>query len=220
MVWDGTGEKLYENGIDHVGLYLLNASTGLYDNGVPWNGVTGITESPTGAEPTALYADNIKYLNLMSAEDFGATVTAYTYPDEFAPCDGSAEPLEGLIVGQQSRTTFGLSYRTILGNDVLNDNFGYKLHLIYGCLASPSEKAYATVNESPSAIEFSWSISCTPVNVPNLKPTSRLVIDSTKVSAEGLAALEALLYGPTTGSTNPSLPLPEVVIATLSASSS
>lgn len=193
LVWDKTGERQYENGVDRGVLYLFK--NGAYGNGTVWNGLTAVNESPSGAEASALYADNIKYLNLMSAEEFGASIEAYMYPDEFAECDGSAEIATGVYAGQQKRCMFGFSYRTKLGNDVDGGDFGYKLHLLYGCLASPSEKGYATENDSPEAITLSWEISTTPVEVPGLKPTACVTIDSTKVDAEKLAALEAILYG-------------------------
>lgn len=210
LYWDQTGERFFETGVDKGVLYLPNMS-GDYTNGVAWNGLTSVTESPTGAEPTPMYADNIKYLNMYSAEEFGATIEAYTYPDEFAQFDGLATPTSGVTVGQQSRRKFGLSYRTRLGNDIDGDELGYKLHLIYGCQASPSEKAYNTVNDSPEAITFSWSIATTPVAVSGLKPTSILTIDSTKVDGPALSFLEEFLYG--TAGTDPSLPLPDFVIA-------
>lgn len=192
--WDNSGEKLYETGLDQGVLYPINAS-GKYTPGVPWNGLTSVSESPSGAEASPLYADNIKYLNLYSAEEFGATVEAYTYPDEFAVCDGTAELATGVKLGQQSRKVFGLSYRTLIGNDVDGQDHGYKLHLLYGCMASPSEKAYQTVNDSPEAITFSWELTTTPVNVTGFKPTASIVIDSTKADADKLAALEKILYG-------------------------
>lgn len=194
IVWDTTGDRLYETGVDHGVLYPV-ATGGTYPAGVAWNGLTAVTESPSGAEATALYADNIKYLNLFSAEEFGATIEAYTYPDEFAQCDGSAEIAGGVTIGQQDRKTFGLSYRTIVGNDVEGQNYGYKIHVIYGAMASPSEKAYATVNDSPEAITFSWEITTTPVNVTGFKPTASLTIDSAKADKEKLKALETILYG-------------------------
>lgn len=194
LAWDQTGERLYETGVKNGVLYPQGEG-GLYPNGVAWNGLTAVTESPSGAEASALYADDIKYLNLLSTEEFGATVEAYTYPDEFAQCDGSAEIAKGVYIGQQKRKQFGLSYRTTLGNDVDNNDHGYKLHLIYGALAAPSEKAYATINDSPEAITFSWEITTTPVNVDGFKPTASISIDSTKVNAEKLAKLEAILYG-------------------------
>lgn len=211
LTWDDTGKRLYETGVDRGVLYTLGASTNTYDSGVAWNGMTGVTESPSGAEATDLYADNIKYLSLRSAETFGATIEAYTYPDEFAECDGSAELVKGVVVGQQTRKTFGLCYRTVLGNDVNQNDHGYKLHLIYGCTASPSEKGYATINDSPEAIIFSWEITTTPVNVTGFKPTACITIDSTKADAECLAALEDVLYGTSEPDGNPRLPLPDEV---------
>jgi len=195
LIWDKATEHFYETGVDKGALYLMN-DAGTYDTGVVWNGLTAITEQPSGAEATAIYADNIKYLNLYSAEEFGATVEAYTYPDEFAECDGSVEVVTGAIIGQQPRKTFGLAYRTKLGNDAQGDQYGYKLHLIYGCKASPSERAYNTINDSPEAITFSWEVKTTPVNVTGQNPTSNIVIDSTKVnSPEKMAKLEAVLFG-------------------------
>jgi hypothetical protein len=210
ITWDGTGEKVYEAGVDHGVLYIPDTS-GVYEMGYAWNGLTTVTESPSGAEASAQYADNIKYLNLVSAETFGATIEAFTYPDEFGQCDGTAEPQPGVFVGQQARKSFGLSYRTIVGNDVLGQSYGYKLHLIYGCSAAPSEKAYGTINDSPEAITFSWELTTTPVNVTGLKPTASLIIDSTKVGSGGLAALEAALYGGV--GVDPRLPTPDEVIA-------
>lgn len=194
LVWDKTGEKYYETGTK-MGVVYPQAASGDYPKGVPWNGLTGVTESPSGAEETALYANDSKYLGLMSTEEFGATVTAYTYPDEFAECDGSASLAPGVTIGQQTRKAFGLSYRTIVGNDVDNNEHGYKLHLIYGAKAAPSEKAYSTVNDSPEAVEFSWELTTTPVNVNGYKPTANLTIDSTKVDAGKLKQLEDILYG-------------------------
>lgn len=220
LVWDKTGEHYYETGVKNGVLYPMSAS-GTYPKGVAWNGLTAITESPSGAEATALYADDIKYLNLMSNEEFGATVEAYTYPDEFAECDGSASLTEGVYIGQQARKTFGLCYRTTLGNDSKGNDYGYKLHIIYGAMASPSEKAYSTINDSPDAITFSWELSTTPVAVANFKPTASLTIDSTKVDPEKLASLEEILYGKdgtgednSVGAVDPRLPLPDE-IATL-----
>lgn len=210
LTWDDTGKRFYETGVDHGVLYLQNQQ-GAYNTGVSWNGLTTVTESPSGAEANPQYADNIKYLNLISAEEFGCTIEAFTYPDEFAQCDGTATPVAGVAVGQQTRKTFGLSYRTKLGNDIDGTDYGYKLHLVYGALAAPSEKAYATINDSPEAITFSWEVTTTPVDVPNLKPTATLTIDSTKVSSAQLAELEALLYG--TAGTDAQLPLPGDVIA-------
>lgn len=219
LVWDKTGERIYETGVKNGVLYIKGPD-GTYSNGVAWNGLTAVTESPSGAEPTPLYADDIKYLNLMSTEEFSATVEAYTYPDEFAECDGSASLTDGVTIGQQTRKQFGMCYKTTVGNDVSGNEYGYKLHMIYGCLAAPSEKAYATINDSPEAITFSWEVSTTPVNVNNNKPTSTLTIDSTKVDKSKLAALEEILYGKdpiTDGGSDgvdPRLPLPDE-IATL-----
>lgn len=198
LEWDKTGTHYFENGVDHGVLYPQTdgeASGGVvYGNGVAWNGLTSVTQSPEGAEPSAVYADNIKYLSLLSVEEFNATIEAYTYPDEFAACDGSASLGEGVTIDQQTRKTFCLSYRTKIGNDVNND-LGYKIHIIYGCLAAPSERAYETVNDSPEAMTLSWEISTTPVVVTGFKPTSHLVIDSTKVKPAALKAIEDALYG-------------------------
>lgn len=211
LVWDKTGERLYETGVKNGVLYIPTA--GVYSKGVAWNGLTAVTESPSGAEATALYADDIKYLSLMSTEEFGANIEAYTYPDEFAACDGSAELVDGVTIGQQKRSTFGLCYKTTIGNDTDGNDHGYKLHIIYGALASPSEKAYTTINDSPEAITFSWEITTTPVNVTGQKPTASLVIDSTKADSTKLAALEAILYGSDGSGTekNPRLPLPDEI---------
>lgn len=216
LTWDTTGERYYETGVKQGVLYPIQAD-GKYTKGVAWNGLTAVTESPSGAEATALYADDIKYLNLLSNEEFGATIEAYTYPDEFADCDGSAALATGVMIGQQKRKTFGLCYRTTLGNDVDGNDYGYKLHLIYGCLAAPSEKAYATINDSPEAITFSWEVSTTPVNVAGFKPTSQITIDSTKADETKLAALEDILYGKDGDtSTDPRLPLPDEVATLMS----
>lgn len=212
IVWDQTGERLYETGVKQGVLYVQD-SGGTYPKGVAWNGLTTVTESPSGAEATPLYADDIKYLNLMSTEELSGTIEAYTYPDEFAECDGSASIATGVYIGQQARKTFGLCYRTTLGNDVDNNAHGYKLHLVYGCLASPSEKAYSTINDSPEAITFSWEFSTTPVNVTGFKPTASIVIDSTKANAEKLTALEKILYGD--AQTEARLPLPDEVASTM-----
>lgn len=193
LVWDQTGERIYETGVDRGVLYVQ--AGGIYPKGVAWNGLSGVTESPSGAEATAVWADNQKYLSLMSAEEFGATVEAYTYPDEFGECDGSASIATGVSIGQQNRKTFGLCYRTVKGNDTDGNDHGYLLHIIYGAKASPSEKAYATINDSPEAITFSWELTTTPVSVAGFKPTASLVIDSTKADPTKLAALEAILYG-------------------------
>ena len=213
ITWDDTNKRLYETGVKMGVLYPVQ-SNGAYTKGVAWNGLTAVTESPSGAEATALYADDIKYLNLMSNEEFGATIEAYTYPDEFAECDGSAALAKGVMIGQQKRKTFGLCYRTTLGNDVEGNDYGYKLHLVYGCLAAPSEKAYSTINDSPEAITFSWEVSTTPVAVTGFKPTSQITIDSTKVDTSKLSALENVLYGTNAdGDTGaePRLPLPDEV---------
>lgn len=219
LTWDNTGERYYETGVKQGVLYPIQTD-GKYSVGVAWNGLTAVTESPSGAEATALYADDIKYLNLISTEEFGATIEAYTYPDEFAECDGSAVLADGIMLGQQKRKTFGLCYKTTVGNDVDGNDYGYKLHLIYGCLAAPSEKAYATINDSPEAITFSWEVSTTPVNVAGFKPTSQITIDSTKI-AEGkkakLTELEDILYGKDgtgdgqTGAVVARLPLPDEI---------
>lgn len=208
LVWDQTGERLYETGVKKGVLYVQD-SGGTYPKGVVWNGLTTVTESPSGAEATPLYADDIKYLNLMSTEELGGTIEAYTYPDEFAECDGSASIATGVLIGQQPRKTFGMAYTTTLGNDVDSNAHGYKLHLIYGALASPSEKSYSTINDSPEAITFSWEFSTTPVNVAGFKPTANIVIDSTKATPEKLTALEKILYGDT--QTEARLPLPDEV---------
>lgn len=208
LKWDETGKRFYETGVKKGVLYPQNVD-GAYPKGVAWSGLTGVTESPSGAEPTALYADDIKYLNILSNEEFAATIEAYTYPDEFADCDGSGSLSTGVMIGQQKRKTFGLSYVTALGNDVDGNEHGYKIHIIYGCLAAPSEKAYATINDSPEAITFSWEVSTTPVNVTDAKPTATVVIDSTKVSEKALKAIEDALYG--TETADPYLPLPDAL---------
>lgn len=217
--WNETGTKTYETGVDRGVLYPMS-SDGTYPVGVPWQGLTGVSESPSGAEASPIYADNKKYLNLISTEEFGASVEAYTYPDEFAECDGSAEPTEGVIIGQQNRKTFGLCYRTLLGNDVESTEYGYKIHLVYGALAAPSEKSYQTVNDSPEAATFSWEISTTPVAVTGFKPTATVVIDSTKVDAAKLAAFEDIIYGKDAVGADPAvvarLPLPNEVVTLLS----
>ena len=213
IVWDQTGERLYETGVQQGVLYI--PASGVYSKGVAWNGLTAVTESPSGAEATALYADDIKYLNLMSNEEFGCTIEAYTYPDEFAVCDGSASLAKGVNIGQQPRKTFGLCYRTTLGNDTDGNDYGYKLHMVYGCLAAPSEKAFSTINDSPEAITFSWEVSTTPVNVAGHKPTAHLEIDSTKADPVKLAALEKILYGDT--DTEARLPLPDEIATMMAA---
>jgi hypothetical protein len=209
LTWDVTGERLYETGVDHGVLYLPDES-GDYTDGVAWNGLTTVTESPAGAAATPQFADNIKYLNLIAAETFEGTIEAFTYPDEFMECDGTAVPTDGVAVGQQNRKVFGLCYRTMIGNDVDGEDHGYKLHLVYGAQAAPSQRAYATINDSPAAIAFSWTFSTTPVNVTNLKPTALLTIDSTKVDADTLSDLLDILYG-TSGAAR--MPLPDEIIA-------
>lgn len=208
LVWDATGERLYETGVSK-GVIYPQATGGTYPKGAAWNGLTAVTESPSGAEPTPLYADNIKYLTLMSAEEFGFTIEAYTYPDEFAECNGEGELATGVKIGQQKRKSFGLSYQTLLGNDVDGDAHGYKLHLVYGALAAPSEMERATVNDSPEATTMSWECSTTPVSVAGFRPTSHIVIDSTAVNKDKLNALEAMLYG--SESEEAKLPLPDEV---------
>lgn len=209
LAWNQIGTKTYETGVDRGVLYV-RGEDGTYPEGVAWQGVTNISESPSGAEPTPLYADNIKYLNLMSVEELGATIEAYTYPDEFAECDGSAELSKGISIGQQDRKTFGLCYRTVLGNDTVGNDYGYKIHIIYGALASPSEKGYETINDSPDAITFSWELTTTPVEVSGFKPTASVTIDSTKCDAAKIAELEEILYGK--GETEARLPLPDEII--------
>lgn len=217
LVWDKTGDRLYETGVKNGVLYPQGTG-GTYPKGVAWNGLSTVTESPSGAEASAVYADDMKYLNLYSTEEFAATIEAYTYPDEFSECDGSATIATGVTIGQQTRKAFGLCYRTTLGNDVAANNYGYKLHLIYGAMAAPSEKAYATINDSPEAITFSWELSTTPVSVKGFQPTASLVVDSTKVKPEKIAKLEEVLYGkdPTNDSSSdgvdPRLPLPDEVV--------
>ena len=208
LVWDESGKRIYETGVQKGVLYVQN-ELGAYPKGVAWNGLTAVTESPSGAEATPLYADDIKYLELRSAEEFGATIEAYTYPEEFEACDGSASLAKGVSIGQQDRKAFGLCYRTVVGNDVQGNSHGYKLHLIYGAVASPSEKAYATVNDSPEAVTFSWEITTTPVEVEGFKPTASITIDSTKVDPSKLQQLELKLYGDT--STEAKLPLPSEI---------
>lgn len=222
LVWDKIGERFYETGVDHGVLYLLQS--GAYSKGVPWNGLSAVNESPSGGEPSPVYADNIKYLNLMSNEEFGVNIEAYTAPDEFAECDGSVEIMPGMFAGQQSRKTFGFSYRTTLGNDTEGSDYGYRIHLVYGCLAAPSEKGNSTINESPEAASLSWEVSTTPVSVnktidgKKLKPVSHLYFDSTKFSKEFMSELEEILYGKdaTSESANdgvePRLPLPDEII--------
>ena len=217
LEWDKTGEHLYETGVDHGVLYFPD-QTGAYKNGVAWIGLISVSESPSGAEATGQYADNIKYLNLISAEEFGATIEAYTYPEEFEACNGNKELVDntGVYVGQQSRSVFGFCYRTMIGNDTDGQDHGYKLHLVYGCQVSPSEKAYQTINDSPEALTFSWELSTTPVNVTGKKPTALLVIDSTKIDSTKLTKIEAKLYGDAT-STGAVLPTPDEIAEILNA---
>lgn len=215
LAWDQVGQRLYETGVDHGVLYIPGAD-GVYDSGYAWNGLVTVTESPSGAESNPQYADNIKYLNLMSAEEFGATIEAFTYPEEFGQCDGTASPEAGIFIGQQSRRSFGLSYRTRLGNDLDGTDYGYKLHLVYGAQAAPSEKPYSTINDSPEAITFSWELTTTAVEVgviggKEYKPTAILTLDSTKLDATAMQTLEDMLYG--TDGSDPSLPLPAAVVA-------
>ena len=208
LVWDESGKRVYETGVRNGVLYV-QGENGQYENGVAWNGLTAVTESPSGAEPTALYADDIKYLELFSAEEFGATIEAYTYPEEFEACDGSASLGTGVTIGQQDRKAFGICYRTVVGNDVKGNEHGYKLHLVYGAKAKPSEKAYATVNDSPEAVTFSWEVTTTPVNVAGFKPTASVTIDSTKIEAGKLKAIEDKLYG--TQDQEPALLMPDEI---------
>ena len=214
LVWDEVGKRTYETGVDKGVLYVQD-DEGAYGKGVAWNGLTAVNESPSGAEPTALYADNTKYLELTSKEEYGATIEAYTYPDEFEACDGSAEVGTGVVIGQQSRKVFGLCYRTVKGNDVKNNDYGYKIHLVYGCKAKPAQKNYQTINDSPEAITFSWEVSTTPVEVAGFKPTATVTIDSTKVTADKLKSIEEALYG--TESVEPKLLLPNEIIAIVKA---
>lgn len=207
LVWDQIGERFYETGVNQAALYVQEG--GAYPKGVAWSGITAVTESPSGAEASPLYADNIKYLNLIGNEEFGATIEAYTYPEEFAQCDGSASLATGVTIGQQKRNSFGLAFKTLLGNDTDGTEHGYKLHMIYGATAAPSEKAYASVNESPEAITFSWEVTTIPVNVAGFKPTSIVTIDSTKADPTKLAALEAILYG--SEDQEARLPLPDEI---------
>ena len=216
LVWDKTGEHLYETGVDHGVLYFPDAS-GTYKDGVAWNGLTSVTESPSGAEATGQYADNIKYLNLISAEEFGATIEAFTYPEEFEAANGNKELVDasGVYIGQQARSVFGFCYRTMIGNDTDGQEHGYKLHLVYGCQVTPSEKNYQTINDSPEAMTLSWELSTTPVNVTGHKPTALLVIDSTKVNSTKLAKIEAKLYGDE--SNGAVLPTPDEIAEILNA---
>lgn len=229
LKWDQSGERTFETGVDHGVLFRRNPVTGVYDLGYAWNGLTGVTESPSGAEASPMYADNIKYLNLISNEEFGGTIEAYTYPPEFAFCDGTLEIAPGVSVGQQARETFGLAYRTRIGNDIVGQDAGYKLHLVYGCLAAPSEKAYATVNDSPEALAFSWALTTTPVEVGTIggklyRPTALITISSLDVEPADLLALETILYGvdavsggSPTPAVEPRLPLPAELVTLFAA---
>lgn len=212
ITWDNTGEKKYEAGVDHVVLYHVNQSSE-YTPGYPWNGITSVSETPDGAEPNKQYADNIPYLTITSAEELNGGIEAYTYPDEWGVCDGSAEPIPGVTIGQQARKMFGLSYRTKMGNDVDGMDHGYKLHFLYGATASPSERSYETINDSPDPVTFSWDFSTIPVPVTGFKPTSLMVIDSTVVDKDKLASLEEILYG--TEDDDPRLPMPDEVLQIL-----
>lgn len=221
LTWDAIGEHIYETGVSKGVLYKNDAEADKqYSKGYAWNGLTSVSESPSGAESTALYADNIKYLNMLSAEEFGGTIEAYTYPEAFAECDGSILIAPGVTIGQQARVPFGLSYQTVVGNDTVGEAFGYKIHLVYGCLASPSDRSYSTINDSPEAITFSWEFSTTPVNVEGAKATSLVTIDSTKFTTEAdkakLKALEDILYG--TETEEPRLPLPDEIKTMFAAS--
>ena len=214
LVWDQTGQKTYETGVEKCALFP-QSSEGTYPKGAAWNGITGVSENPSGAEPTAIYADNIKYLSLMSAEEFSATITAFMYPDEFEKCIGEEEIVDGVTVGQQDHAPFGLAYKSLIGNDTKQNNYGYKLHLIYGALAKPSSMDRKTVNDSPEAGEMSWEMSTTPVPVEGKKPTSHLIINSLKADPEKLAALEAIIYG--SNETDPRLPLPDEIMTLMKA---
>lgn len=210
--WDAVGERTYETGVDR-GVLFVQKADGTYDNGVVWNGLTEVSESPEGAEPTSLYADNIKYLTLYSAEEFGFSITAYSAPEEFEACDGTAEVAPGVYIGQQNRSSFGFCYRTKVGNDTAKDEFGYKLHIYYGCFASPSERTNGTISDSPEAMELSWDVDCTPVNVPGFKPTASITINSTKITEEGMKKIEDILYG--SDSAESRLPSPTEIIELL-----
>lgn len=212
IIFDNTGEKIYETGVDHCVLFVRDGNS--YQTGVAWNGITAINESPSGAEATPIYADNIKYLNIVSGEDFGATIEAYTYPDEFTECDGSAEIIEGVKIGQQTRKPFALCYRTLIGNDVAGTGHGYKLHFIYNAQAAVSAKNYKTINESPEAMSFSWEISTTPEVVEGFKPTATVTVDSTKVDSTKLKALEDKIYG--TENSEPTMPTISEIVSLLS----
>jgi hypothetical protein len=209
LTWDETGKRIFETGVDHGVLFVMD-TTGTYLPGVAWNGLVSVSESPSGAEPNPIYADNIKYLNIISTEEFGATIEAYTYPDEFMICDGSASLADGVYVGQQARRNFGIVYRSRIGDDIQGDSLGYKLHIIYNATASPSEKAYQTVNDSPEAITFSWEVTTTAINVPGHRPTASITIDSTKVNSTALTTIEEALFG--SSSTSSRLLLPTDII--------
>lgn len=212
LTWDGVGERLYETGVENGVLYPY--SNGSYQTGVAWNGLVSVNENPSGAESTKIWADNIKYLNLISAEDFSATIEAYTYPAEFAECDGTAAISNGVYAAQQPRKTFGLSYVTRIGNDTDGTAHGYKIHLVYGCTAAPSSKDYNTINDSPEAMTLSWEVTTTPVAVPNMKPTAHIIIDSTKVDSSKLTTFKDIIYGSSgSSSSNPTLPLPAAIIS-------
>lgn len=215
IVWDKTGERFYETGVRNCVLYLINKETKEFDKGVAWNGITSVSESPSGAEASPLYADDIKYLNLISTEEFGCSIEAYYYPEEFEECDGTASLAKGVTIGQQNRRLFGLCYRTTVGNDVESNDYGYKLHFIWNCLAAPSEKSYQTINDSPEAITFSWEVSTTPVEMTGYKATASMVIDSTKCDKAKLAQLEEILYGSETK--EPKLPMPSEIAAIFAA---
>lgn len=211
LVWDNISEHYYETGVDHGVLFPYDSATSKYAAGVAWNGLSAVNESPSGAEATAVYADNIKYLNLMSNEEFGCTIEAYTYPDEFAECDGSASLASGVVISQQPRKMFGFSYRTKIGNDVDGSDHGYKIHLVYGAMAAPSEKSYATINDSPEAITFSWEVSTTPIDFSGFKPTAHVIVDSTKADPSDFTAFETMLYG--SQSEDAKLPMPSDLIS-------
>lgn len=211
LVWDQTGERFYETGVEKGVLWIYDSTTGTYGDGIAWNGLTNVSEKPSGAEATALYADNIKYLNLISNEEFAATIEAYTYPDEFAECDGSVSLTQGVTIGQQKRKTFAFSYQTKIGNDTDGNDKGYKIHIVYGCLAAPTEKGYATINDSPEAITFSWEISTTPIEVTGYKPTSLVIIDSTKLTEAQLTAVNAAIYG--SSAANSALKTPAQIVS-------
>lgn len=209
LVWDESGDRLYETGVDHGVIYMRN-DDGTYPKGAAWNGLTKVTESPSGAEATTLWADNLKYINLVSAEDFGCTIECYTYPDEFAACNGEVTVADGVTIGQQARASFGFSYRTKIGNDIKGDDYGYKIHLVYGCYAKPSSKDNSTTDDSPEAVTLSYEVSTTPINVDGMKPTAHLIVDSTKCPPEKLKQVETALYGSSDKAAY--LPLPKEII--------